>query len=457
MKYRPHEYQTRAIEWIKDHKRCCLFLDMGLGKTVSTLTAITELIDEADVNKVLVVAPKKVAESTWATEADKWDHLNGLRVSRVIGTEKQRISALKANADIYVIGRDSVVWLVDMFKTKRPFDCIVVDELTSFKNHTSKRFKALRKWTAVCHRVIGLTGTPVPNGMMDLWAEMYTVDGGERLGKFIGKYRDAYFRSIPIGKVATKYELRRGSEKQILDRIADICLTMRAKDYLTLPKMIEVTDNVALPTSVMNKYNEFERNQVMAYIEEEKSGVVVADGAASLMNKLSQFANGAIYDEDHNVHEVHDEKLFRLDEIIEASNCPVLVFYQFKHDRDRIMSRYKAARAYEGDGDLKDWNDGKIDLLLAHPSSTAYGLNMQNGGHVIVWFGTGWNLELYQQANARLHRQGQQHPVTVYRLICGGTVDDKSLSAIDRKSGTQEGVIESLKELLKKYGNGKTE
>lgn len=452
MRYKAHEYQRKAIDFVKGHPRCCLFLDMGLGKTVSTLTAISDMIDEAEVSKVLVVAPKKVAEATWSTEAAKWDHLQGLTVSKVKGTEKQRLAALKAKADIYVVSRDNVTWLVDLFKTRHPFDCIVVDELTSFKNHTSKRFKSLRKWTAAASRVIGLTGTPVPNGMMDIWAQIYTVDGGERLGKFIGKFRDAYFHAIPIGKVATKYELKKGAERAILAKISDICLTMQAKDYLSLPQLIEATRSVELPTATLNKYKAFERDQVLAYKEAEASGVIIADGAASLMGKLSQFANGAMYDEDHNVHELHDEKLMALDEIIEAAGGPVLVFYQYRHDLDRILPRYKGARAYTGEGDLTAWNGGEIPVLLAHPSSTAYGLNMQNGGHVIVWYGTGWNLELYQQANARLHRQGQLHPVTVFRLVCTGTVDELALTAIDRKSGNQQQVIDELKnKLLNKY------
>lgn len=454
MRFRPHPYQEKAVAFVKEHPHCALFLDMGLGKTVSTLTAVSDLMDEAEVSKTLVIAPKKVAESTWTTEASKWDHLQGLTVSVVMGTEKQRTAALRKEADIYVTSRDNVVWLTELYakaKRRNPFDCIVVDELTSFKSHQAKRFKALRKWTAGTPRVIGLTGTPVPNGMMDLWAQIYTIDGGERLGKFIGKYRETYFRAIPIGNFATKYEIRKGSEHAILDKIGDICLTMQARDYLTLPKMIEVDEVVELPTTVMNKYKTFEKEQVLAYQREKDEGVLIADSAAGLTNKLSQFANGAVYDDDRNVAEIHDEKLMRLSEIIEAAGGPVLVFYQYQHDRDRILEREKGAVVYSGDGDLKAWNAGEIPVLLAHPASTAYGLNMQHGGHVVVWYGTGWNLEQYQQANARLHRQGQVHPVTVHRLICKGTVDEIAAKAIDGKSGTQQAVITALKEILKKY------
>lgn len=445
MRFKPHEYQERAIAFVKDHPHCALFLDMGLGKTVSTLTAIRDLMDEADITKTLVIAPRKVAESTWGVEAEKWDHLKGLRVSKVMGTEKKRLEALEAKADIYVISRDNVVWLVDHYRNKPPYDCIVVDELTSFKSHQAKRFKALRKWTASVGRVVGLTGTPVPNSMLDLWAQIYTIDGGQRLGKFITHYRDTYFRAIPIGQVATKYELKPGADKVILERIGDICLTMQAKDYLTLPKCVEIDDFVELPSAVMDKYKSFERDQVLLYREAENSGTVIADGAASLMNKLSQFSNGAVYDEQRAVHEIHAEKIERLKEIIETSDSPVLVFYQYQHDRDRILKAVKSAKQYDGDEDLRAWNRGEIQVLLAHPASTAYGLNMQHGGHVIVWFSTGWNLEQYQQANARLHRQGQQRPVVVYRLMCRGTVDEVMARALNGKTSTQQMVIDILK------------
>lgn len=457
MKFEPHPYQRRAIAFIKEHPRCCLFLDMGLGKTVSTLTALSDLIDEAEVRKVLVIAPKKVAESTWSQEAGKWGHLGGLRVVQVMGTEKQRKTAMAdGSGDIYVMSRDNVVWLLEnysrsLLRTRPMFDCIVIDELTSFKSHQAKRFKALRKMTAFASRVIGLTGTPVPNSLLDLWAEIYCIDGGERLGKFIGRYREAYFNAVPIGKVATKYVPKDGAERAILGKIGDICLTMQAKDYITLPDRIEVTDEVMLSTSVLKRYKDFERGMVLEFRKDMEEGKVTAENAAGLMNKLAQFANGAVYDEGRNVVEVHGEKLSRLGEIVEASSGPVLVFYQFRHDLDRIKKAIPSARAYEGDEDLRDWNEGNIDVLLAHPASTAYGLNMQAGGHTIVWYGTGWNLEHYQQANARLHRQGQEHPVIVHRLVCPGTVDERELAAIDRKAGTQQGVMDELKRLLRQY------
>lgn len=457
MKFEPHPYQRRAIGFVKEHARCCLFLDMGLGKTVSTLTALSDLIDDAEVRKVLVIAPKKVAESTWSQEAGKWGHLGGLRVVQVMGTEKQRKTAMAdGSGDIYVMSRDNVVWLLEnysrsLLRTRPMFDCIVIDELTSFKSHQAKRFKALRKMTACASRVIGLTGTPVPNSLLDLWAEIYCIDGGERLGKFIGRYREAYFNAVPIGKVATKYVPKEGAESAILGRIDDICLTMQAKDYITLPDRIEVTDEVVLSPSVLKRYRDFERGMVLEFRKEMEEGKITAENAAGLMNKLAQFANGAVYGDDRSVVEVHGEKLSRLGEIVEASSGPVLVFYQFRHDLDRIKKAIPSARAYEGDEDLRDWNEGNIDVLLAHPASTAYGLNMQAGGHTIVWYGTGWNLEHYQQANARLHRQGQEHPVIVHRLVCPGTVDERELAAIDRKAGTQDSLIGMLKDLAKEY------
>ena len=451
MRFEPHPYQTDAIRWVLEHPRCALFLDMGLGKTVSTLTAICQLMDEGELATTLVVAPKKVAESTWSAECAKWDHLRHLRVSKVMGTTKQRAEALAADADIYVVGRDSLVWMETHLKRRFPFDALVLDELTSFKNPQAQRFKVVKRWTAQADRVVGLTGTPTPNSLLDLWAQMYCIDQGERLGEFVTKFRAQYFNSIPIGHVATKYVIRNGCDRQILNRIADICMTMQAKDYLQLPALTEITERIELSAPLMRQYKQFEREQVLQFGTDPE--VVTATNAAALMSKLSQFASGSVYDEDHNVHTVHSEKLDRLCEIVEEAHSPVLVFYQFRHEVYSITAKLKGlrVRAYEGEADLADWNAGNIDVLLAHPASTAYGLNMQQGGHYIVWYGTGWNLEQYQQANARLHRQGQRHPVTAYRLICTGTVDEMANAAIERKSGAQQGVIDALKTLIKQY------
>ena len=460
MIYRPYDYQRTAARWIIDKPRCGLFLDMGLGKTVATLTALQELIDNCEINRALVVAPKKVAETTWTTEAAKWDHLHALRVVKVLGTERQRIDALNSPGDVYVTGRDNFVWLVGYYRGRLPFDAIVLDELTSFKSNRSQRFKAMRLAGASVRRVIGLTGTPAPNGLLDLWAQMYCIDNGERLGRAIGKYRDTYFDLRKWNNIIVKATPKKGAEKVIRDKIADICLSMQARDYLTLPEMITHDERVTLSDATRKGYEAFEREQVLEFkLQHEGEALsVIANSAAGLLNKLSQYANGAVYDEEGNAHHVHDEKLDRLAEIIEAANgASVLVFYQYKSDAARIAERLKGyrVRTYTGEEALHAWNAGQVDVLLAHPASTAYGLNMQAGGHYIVWFGTGYNLELYQQANARLHRQGQQHPVTVYRLMCAGTVDERAAAAIESKQGQQQSLLDSLKYLIDKH-NAKT-
>lgn len=456
MIYKPYDYQRTAMQWIVDKPKCGLFLDMGLGKTVSTLTAIQQLIDDCEVSRVLVVAPKKVAETTWSTEAQKWEHLHDLKVVKVLGTEKQRCLALSQKADVYVTGRDNFVWLVGKYGGRLPFDTLVIDELTSFKSAKSERFKAMRIALPSVHRVIGLTGTPAPNGLIDLWAQMYCLDQGERLGRSVTKYREAYFETHRWNNIVVRCDVKKGCEEIIRNKIADICLSMQAKDYLQLPDLITHTATVELTPKVREAYERFEREKVLEFKTEhgQEPANVLAQSAAGLMNKLAQFANGAVYDDSMQVHEVHSEKLDRLAEIVEAANGnSVLVFYQYKHDVTRITAKLKGyrVRAYQGEKDLNDWNAGQIDVLLAHPASTAYGLNMQQGGHYIVWFGTGWNLEHYQQANARLHRQGQQHPVQVYKLICADTVDEKASAALEGKKGVQQSLLDSLNYLLRKY------
>jgi SNF2 family DNA or RNA helicase len=457
MKFRPYEYQQTAIKWIINNPRCGLFLDMGLGKTVSTLTAIQQLMDDCEVSRTLVVAPKKVAETTWTTEAQKWDHLKSLKVAKVMGTEKQRKLALAEKADVYVIGRDSFVWLVGIFGGMLPFDVLVIDELTSFKSSKSNRFKAMRMATPTAKRVIGLTGTPAPNGLIDLWAQMYCIDMGERLGRSVTKYRETYFETHKWNNIIVRCNVKKGYDEVIRKKIADICLSMQAKDYLQLPDLINHTIKVQLSSTTMQAYTKFEREKVLQFQDEHQGETanVLAQSAAGLMNKLSQFANGAIYDDERNVHHVHDEKLDRLAEIIEAANgSSVLVFYQYKHDAARIAEKFNKAyrvKVYTDEKQLIEWNAGQVDILLAHPASTAFGLNMQDGGHYIVWFGTGWNLELYQQANARLHRQGQQYPVQVYNLVCSGTVDERAEAALENKKGVQQGLLDSLNYLIRKH------
>ena len=437
--------------------RCCLFLDMGLGKSVVTLTAIRDLMDDCEITSALVVAPKKVVETTWTQEAKKWEHLHDLRVVPIIGTAKQRMAALETPAEVHVIGRDSYVWLVDTLKGRMPWDMLVLDELTSFKTPKSKRFKAVKMTTPQFDRVVGLTGTPAPNGLVDLWAQMYCVDMGERLGKSVGRYRDTYFDLYRHNNIVVRCTPKPGSERIIRDKLSDICLTMQAEDYLTLPAMMEHTVEVSLPEAVMQRYREFEREHVLEFVADGKAptdeSAVVASSVLALMNKLGQFANGAVYDEERNVHEAHGEKLSALSELVEAADGGVLVFHQYKHDAWRIRESLKGLRveSYEGAKQLEDWNAGRIDVLLAHPASTAFGLNMQQGGHTIVWFGTGWNLELYQQANARLHRQGQEKPVMVYRLVVPGTVDELSAAAVDRKGRVQDKLLDGLSRLVKRW------
>lgn len=462
MEFKPYEYQKRGVEWIVSHPYSALLWEMGLGKSVVTLTAIQRLMDCCEVQRTLIVAPKKVAETTWTTEAEKWEHLRTLRVAKVMGTERQRNIALAERADIYVIGRDSFVWLVGKYGGTLPFDMLVIDELTSFKSSKSNRFKAMRLARPTVERVVGLTGTPAPNGLIDLWAQMYCLDMGERLGKFVTRYREAYFNTHTWNNIPIRCSVKKGCDKVIQDKIKDICLTMQARDYIQLPDMMVHEVRIQLSDRIMERYNAFERDKVMEFTEKHKGETVnvLANSAAGLMNKLSQFANGAVYDENKDVHAVHDEKVDRLVEIVEAANGGgVLVFYQFKHDVPRIVGKLKGYKVelYEGEKQLKRWNGGKIDVLLAHPMSTAFGLNMQQGGHYIVWFGTGWNLELFQQANARLHRQGQTKPVQVYKLVCDGTVDERASKALEGKRGVQQSLLDSLDYLIKKYGGDKNE
>lgn len=456
MNYKPYDYQRTATKWILQHPRCGLFLDMGLGKTVSTLTAIQEMIDDCEISRALVVAPKKVAETTWSTEAQKWNHLQGLKVVKVMGTEKKRKLALAEQADVYVIGRDSFVWLVGQYGGMLPFDVLVIDELTSFKSAKSERFKAMRIAVPTVKRVIGLTGTPAPNGLIDLWAQMYCLDMGQRLGKSVTKYRETYFETHKWNNIIVRCDVKKGCDEIIRSKISDICLSMQAKDYLQLPALLTHTVKVQLSPATMEKYTQFEKEKVLEFADEHagEPANILANSAAGLMNKLAQFANGAIYDDDRNVHEIHSEKLDRLAEIVEAANgSSVLVFYQYKHDVTRIQKKLKGYRVevYKDDRQLTDWNAGRIDVLLAHPASTAFGLNMQQGGHYIVWFGTGWNLELYQQANARLHRQGQKYPVTVYKLLCASTVDERASAALENKKGVQQSLLDSLNYLIQKH------
>ncbi len=450
MIFRPHAYQQHCIEQIIRIPKLGLFLDMGLGKTVTTLTAIRELkYNRFAVGKVLVVAPKKVAEGTWTKEKDKWDHTRILRVSQVLGSQARRIRALNTPADIYITNRENVAWLVDHYRNSWPFDMVVVDESSSFKSHNSKRFKALASVSGRIQRMVELTGTPSPNGLEDLWAQVYLLDGGERLGKRYGQFRERYFDPGKRGNgVIYSWDPKAGSEQGILDKISDICISMKAEDYLQLPDITYSQVPVVLDARAEKAYRELEREMVLALPEED--GDISVTSAAALSNKLLQLANGALYDDGHEAHEVHGCKIEAFMELVESlQGKPALVFYNFQHDEERIKKALGKTglhvRELRGPQDEDDWNAHKVDILLAHPASAAYGLNLQQGGNHVIWFGLNWNYELYSQANKRLHRQGQEEKVIVHHLVCQGTRDEDVMAALERKEGAQEWVMQSLK------------
>lgn len=452
-----HDYQNRAVAHIIDNECSALFLGCGMGKTVSTLTAIKDLLDNCIISNCLVIAPKKVTQVTWSDEIKSWAHLKDLTISVIDGTAKQRREAYEKQADIYAISRDNIVWLVMEFGgVKLPYDMVVIDELSSFKNYTSKRFKALRKVRKFIPRVVGLTGTPSPNGLIDLFAQMYLIDQGQRLGKSITEYRDRFFRPDKRnGDIVYSYALKspqEETEKQISDLISDITISMTAEDYLKMPDRINIYDRVELPPKVLAQYKEFEKEQVLELINSDEP--ISAASAAALSNKLQQFANGAIYDADQKVIELHDEKLEKLEELVEAANgSPVLVAYSYKHDLDRIMKKLKAYKPVklEKPEQIAKWNAGNIKVLVTHPASTGHGLNLQKGGHTLIWFGNTWSLELYMQFNARLYRQGQVYPVIVHHILTTGTVDEKIIKALEGKKQTQDGLMQSIKELMEFY------
>ena len=454
MIFTPHPYQRYCIDRVVKDQAIGLFLDMGLGKTVITLSAIMELkYGRFAVNKVLVIAPKKVAEATWQQEASKWEFLRNLRFATVLGSAKNRIKELYRPADIYVINRENVDWLVDYYKNDWPFDMVVVDESSSFKSHRAKRFKALASIRPHIRRIVELTGTPSPNSLMDLWSQLYLLDGGARLGKYYTHFRDRFFDpGKRTREVIYSYDPKDGAQQSIMGRISDICISMKASDYLQLPDCIIDDIPVELDAKAKKAYNQLERDMVLALPD----GDIDVASAAGLSNKLQQLANGAVYDDEHGVHEVHNCKLEAFLELLEKLNGQhALVFYNFKHDLSRIQDALKTSklrvRVFQGAEEEKDWNSGKIDVLMAHPASTAYGLNLQNGGHHIIWFGLNWSLELYQQANKRLHRQGQQEPVIIHQLVCRGTRDDDLVGALDWKDKAQDYVLESLKARIKKW------
>ena len=445
-----HAYQNYCVDFLKSHPEALLILEMGLGKSVITLTAILDLMfDRFEVSKTLVVAPLRVAKTVWPAEGKNWEHARFLNLSVMTGSSKQREAALLKPADVYVINRENLAWLTTWLEKHRmpwPFDLVVLDELSSFKNHTSQRWKAVRKIRPYVKYCFGLTGTPAGNGLMDLWAETYLIDGGQRLGKFIGRYREAYFRPAsmnPANGVIYSYAIRPGAEEAIYRKISDISVSMKALDYLDMPECVMVRHTAEMDSEEQKLYNRM-KDELLISLNGE---TIDAANAAVLSGKLLQLSNGAIYTEDRQVLHIHDRKLDLLEDLIEQANGQnVLVAYWFRHDRDRILERFPSARELKTEQDMADWNAGKIGLALISPASAGHGLNLQRGGHILIWFSLIWSLEMYQQTNARLWRQGQRaETVTIHHLLMKNTIDERILDALDRKEQTQESLIAAVK------------
>lgn len=452
MKFVSHDYQKYAIDYIKTHPVTALFLDMGLGKTVTTLTAIRDLMyDSFEIKHVLVVAPLRVARDTWPEEIQKWDHLKILTCSVVVGSVSERRRALQQGADIYIVNRENLAWLYQ--NSCLDFDMVVLDELSSFKNHQSKRFRAMKALRPRVKRIVGLTGTPSGNGLMDLWAEFRILDMGKRLGRYISQYRNLYFQPDKRnGMVVYSYKPLQGAEEAIYHQIADITVSMKATDYLKMPELVSVAKEVSLSEKEKERYDELKKSLVL----ELPGGEVTAANAASLTLKLSQMANGAIYTDDKDVVTIHDRKLDALEDLVESANGkPVLVAYWFKHDKDRIRKRMEARELKESQ-DFADWNEGKIPVALIHPASAGHGLNLQQGGSILVWFGLTWSMELYQQTNARLWRQGQtDKTVIIQHIVAKSTIDERILKVLEHKDGTQSALTEAVKADLGMTDTGK--
>ena len=449
MEFKPHDYQKYATEFIESHPIAAVILQMGLGKTVCTLTAIEHLMyDTFEVSKVLIVAPLRVAKVTWSDEIDKWDHLSHLTYSVAVGSEKERLSALKKKADLYMINRENLQWLIEKSGLPFDYDMVVLDELSSFKSWQSKRFRAFMKVRPKVQRVVGLTGTPSSNGLMDLFAEFKCLDMGERLGRFITQYRNAFF--IPDrmnGQVVYSYKLRPFAEEEIYRRIGDITISMKALDHLKMPELIENRYPVYMDEGEKQQYESMRKNLILPVLENE---AITAANAAALSGKLCQMANGAVYSDEGSVVQIHDRKLDALEDIIEAAQGPILLGYWFKHDRERITKKLDELKVeyarISSDGSIRMWNEGKFQVGLIHPASAGHGLNLQAGGNHIVWFGLTWSLELLEQTNARLWRQGQRaETVVVQYLVTAGTIDERILDAISKKEQDQNALIDAVK------------
>lgn len=444
MKFVPHDYQRYAINFMRTHPEAALLLDMGLGKTIITLTAIKHMIhDDFTAVRPLIIAPLRVARDTWPEELNKWDHLAGLTMSVMVGTPAQRRQALHADADIWVINRENLPWLTDELKGHWPFDTVIIDELSSFKSHTAKRFKVLKKNRHWIRRIYGLTGTPAPNSLLDIWAPFRLIDEGTRLGKTISSYRSTYFNpGKRNGHTVYEWKLKPGAEQAIHQAISDITISMKAIDHLDMPEATTVDRRVPLDRKAREAYREL-RDEMVADIQGE---IIDAGSAGVLAGKLQQLAGGAIYtDLDHNWMHVHDAKLEALDEIIEEANGQtVLVAFWYQHDLERLRARYPTGRLLDADQDMADWKQGKIQLGFIHPASAGHGLNLQSGGHIIVWLTPTWSLELYEQTNGRLNRQGQTYPVTIIRIVTDGTIDMRVLDALEGKSTKQQALVDAV-------------
>lgn len=451
-----HKYQRGTVEHIINNTHSGAFLDMGLGKTVSTLTAIWRLIyEELEIDAVLVIAPKRVVESVWSAEVEKWDHLKGLRLSKITGNEKQRKEAVRQKADVYLLSRDNMAWFASTYRGTKVLGSnvmLVIDESSSFKNPKSLRFKALKTLQPSFDRVVILTGTPAPNGLIDLWSQVYLLDRGERLGKTISFFRDRYFnKGKTNGHIVFSYVPKPEGDQEIHKAIGDICISMKAEDYLNMPPAVYNDIIIELEPSTLKKYKVFERDRVLELISSEE---ITAMNAAGLSNKLLQFAGGAVYDEDKNWHEIHTQKLEAAEEVVEAANGkPVLIAYTYKHELERLLLKLKKYNPVKitTEQDIIDWNNGKIEVMLMHPASGGHGLNLQQGGHIALWYSCNWSLELYQQFNARLARQGQKSIVTINRLIAKGTEDESVIKALDGKASTQNALMEAVKAKIERY------
>lgn len=447
MRYEPHEYQEYATNFILSHPIAAILLEMGLGKSVITLTAIFDLtLDSFLIRKVLVIAPLRVARDTWPAEIEKWDHLNGLTYSVAIGSEAQRKAALLQRAQVYLINRENVDWLINDSGIPFDYDMVVIDELSSFKSHTSKRFRALRKVRPNVKRIVGLTGTPSSNGLMDLWAEIGILDMGQRLGRYISHFRNTYF--VPDKRnqqIIFTYKPKPGAEEAIYRLISDITISMKNTDYLQLPDLVINEIPVFLSEDERQHYEIMKSEMVLSL----KGKEIDAVNAAALSNKLLQMANGAVYDGNGGVVRIHDRKLDALEDIIEAANGkPVLIAYWYKHDLERIMERFSAVQLDNAES-IKRWNNGEIPVAVIHPASAGHGLNLQAGGSCLVWFGLTWSLELYQQTNARLWRQGQKDTVIIHHIVAKDTIDEQVMKALKRKDKTQTALIDAVKANLK--------